>query len=500
MSTSSDEHAMFAAALEFESQEERLQFLDEACGRDGVLRQRLGRLLDLHDAADDFLEQPVLQAETGCIAEGAGSKIGAYQLLEQIGEGGMGVVYMAAQQEQVKRNVAIKIIKPGMDSKQVIARFEAERQALAMMEHQNIARVLDAGTTESGRPYFVMELVRGTPVTEFCQTEQLGSEQRLALFVDVCGAVQHAHQKGIIHREIKPTNVLVTMNDGQPIVKMIDFGVAKAINQQLTERTLFTHYAQMIGTPLYMSPEQAEMSGLDIDTRSDVYSLGVLLYELLTETTPFDKQRLNEVSYDEMRRIIREEEPPKPSTRLSTIGSHETICDRRRANARRLSHALRGELDWIALKALDKNRLRRYQTVKDLADDIQRFLNGEPVEACPPSVFYRTRKTLYKYRRTVAAGLTIVTLLAVGAVVATSWPLSPSWAKTQIRRDKRYSSLGDSTDSMSSAGSPPDLTNRAAASERTFTAGDFRAASKLLVDSKSISGSVTFFSSLREMR
>jgi serine/threonine protein kinase len=279
--------------------------------------------------------------------EEVGASIGPYKLLEQIGEGGMGVVYMAAQQTPVKRKVAIKVIKPGMDTKQVIARFEAERPALALMDHPNIARVVDAGATESGRPYFVMELVRGIPLTDYCQREALGLEQRLALFVDVCHAVQHAHLRGIIHRDIKPSNVMVTLHDGISVVKMIDFCVAKAMNQQLTEKTLFTNYSQMIGTPLYMSPEQAEMSGLDVDTRSDIYSLGVLLYEILTETTPFEQQRLKEAGYDEMRRIIREEEPPRASTRVSTLQNQsQTLSDQRRTNLAQLGRALRSELDW----------------------------------------------------------------------------------------------------------------------------------------------------------
>ena len=289
------------------------------------------------------------------------------------------------------------------------------------MEHQNIARVLDAGATDSGRPYFVMELVRGIPVTDYCRRERLSPEQRLHLFIDVCRAVQHAHHKGVIHRDIKPSNVMVTLHDGEPVVKMIDFGVAKATTQQLTDRTLFTNYAQIIGTPLYMSPEQAEMSGLDVDTRSDIYSLGVLLYELLTDTTPFEKDRLKEVGYDEMRRIICEEDPPKPSTRLSTISSaQETISDRRRAEARRMRQALRGDLDWIVIKALEKNRQRRYQTAKDFADDVQRYIQAEPVEACPPSVAYRARKLLRKYRAIATAVGAIGLILVIGTIVATS--------------------------------------------------------------------------------
>ncbi len=416
-----DEHSIFMAALECEDEQSQREFIREACGENGPLRERVARLLRVHESASDFLEKPVLSAPEETLSEGPGTLIGSYKLLEQIGEGGMGVVYMAAQQQPVKRKVAIKIIKPGMDTRQVIARFEAERQALALMEHENIARVLDAGATDSGRPYFVMELVRGIPVTEYCRRERLAPEPRMRLFVDVCHAVQHAHHKGIIHRDIKPSNVMVTLHDGEPVVKMIDFGVAKATNQQLTDRTLFTNYAQMIGTPLYMSPEQAEMSGLDVDTRSDIYSLGVLLYELLTDTTPFEKDRLKEVGYDEMRRIICEEDPPKPSTRLSTIGAaRETISDRRRADARRMSQALRGELDWIVVKSLEKNRSRRYQTAKDFAEDVLRYLNGEPVEACPPSVAYLARKFLGRHRGLVASTCAIGLMLITGTVIATS--------------------------------------------------------------------------------
>ena len=294
------------------------------------------------------------------IAEQPGMVIGPYKLVEQIGEGGFGVVFMAEQQQPVRRKVALKVLKPGMDTRQVVARFEAERQALALMDHPNIAHVFDGGTTSTGRPYFVMELVRGVPVTEFCDRSGLAIRQRLGLFVDVCQAIQHAHQKGVIHRDIKPNNVLVTLHDGRPVAKVIDFGIAKAMGQQLTDKTLVTNFAQMIGTPLYMSPEQAEMSGLDVDTRSDIYALGVLLYELLTGTTPYEKGRLSKVSYDEMRRIIREEEPPKPSARISTQGKlSTTVSQKREGDPRKLSKLFRGELDWIVMKALEKDRNRR---------------------------------------------------------------------------------------------------------------------------------------------
>jgi tetratricopeptide (TPR) repeat protein len=346
--------------------------------------------------------------------------VGPHKLLEQIGEGGFGVVFMAEQQEPIRRKVAVKVLKPGMDSKQVIARFEAERQALALMDHPNIARALDAGQTASGRPYFVMDLVKGLPITEFCDQAQFTPRERLELFVSVCAAVQHAHHKGIIHRDLKPTNVLVTLQDGAPLVKVIDFGIAKALGQQLTDKTLHTGFAQMIGTPLYMSPEQAALSNVDVDTRSDVYSLGVLLYELLTGTTPFTKEQLSRVGYDEMRRIIREVEPPRPSTRLSTMGqAATTISTQRKSDPKRLSQLFRGELDWIVMKALDKDRNRRYETASAFARDVQRYLANEPVEACPPSAAYRLRKMLYRHRRVVIPAAAFVVLLATAAVTST---------------------------------------------------------------------------------
>src|SRR5215813_13938632 len=318
-----DIDSLLGAALECTSAEARAAYLDQACGGDAELRRRVEKLLDAHARAGHFLES--LPPNPGAtvedpVTERPGSVIGAYKLLEQIGEGGFGIVFLAEQQEPIRRKVALKVLKPGMDTRQVIARFEAERQALALMDHLHIARVLDAGQTSGGRPYFVMELVKGLPITQFCDQGQLTLRERLELFGHVCQAVQHAHQKGIIHRDIKPSNVLVTRHDGAPLVKVIDFGIAKALGQQLTDKTLYTGFAQMIGTPLYKSPEQAALSNVDVDTRSDVYSLGVLLYELLTGTTPFTKERLKDASYDEIRRIIREEEPAKPSTRMSTLG------------------------------------------------------------------------------------------------------------------------------------------------------------------------------------
>ena len=408
--------------------DERPAFLNKVCKGDDALRERVEALLRAHDDPESFLDK--LAVEFGAtadlspavppLAERPGTLIGPYKLLEQIGEGGMGVVYMADQQTPIRRRVALKIIKAGMDTRQVIARFGAERQALALMDHSNIARVFDAGATASGRPYFVMELVRGIPITEYCDRNNLPVRERLELFVQVCQAVQHAHQKGIIHRDLKPTNVLVTLYDGRPVPKVIDFGIAKATNHQLTEKTLFTAFADMVGTPLYMSPEQAEMTGLDIDTRSDIYSLGVLLYELLTGTTPFDQQRLREAAYIEMLRIIREEEPPLPSTRLSTLGETRTAtAARRQVDSRQLSQLVEGDLDWIVMKSLEKDRTRRYDTANNLAADILRHLRDEPVEACPPTAAYRFRKYARRNRVTLVTASLVAAALIAGTVAST---------------------------------------------------------------------------------
>jgi serine/threonine protein kinase len=417
--------SLLGEAVEHSSPEERAAFLDKACAGDTARRARVEELLRAHQAAGNFLQgnrppaEPVATANEP-ITERPGTVIGPYKLLEQIGEGGFGVVFMAEQTQPVRRKVALKVIKPGMDTRQIIARFEAERQALALMDHPNIAHILDGGETASGRPYFVMELVRGIPITEFCDQNHLPVRERLDLFLCVCQAVQHAHQKGIIHRDLKPSNMLVTLHDDKAVVKVIDFGIAKATGQQLTEKTLFTNFAQMIGTPLYMSPEQAQMSGLDVDTRSDIYALGVLLYELLTGTTPFDKERLRTAGYDEIRRIIREEEPHKPSTRISTLGRAATVVStNRKSDPTRLSQLVRGELDWIVMKCLEKDRNRRYETANGLAMDVQRYLRDESVQACPPSTSYRLRKFARKYRTLLRVTGGFVLLLVLAAAVST---------------------------------------------------------------------------------
>jgi hypothetical protein len=357
--------------------------------------------------------------------------------LEEIGEGGFGVIFLAEQIQPVRRKVALKILKAGMDSKQVVARFEAERQALALMDHPNIARVFDGGSTPSGRPYFVMELVRGVPITDFCDQNQLAPRERLGLFLQVCAAVQHAHQKGVIHRDLKPSNVLVSRHDATPVVKVIDFGVAKALGQELTDKTLFTGLGQMVGTPLYMSPEQAGMSDLDVDTRSDVYSLGVLLYELLTGTTPFTKERFKTAGYDEIRRIIREEDPPKPSTRLSeSKASLSSISAQRHTEPANLAKLVRGELDWVVMKALEKDRSRRYESPSALAADVERYLRDEPVTAGAPSGCYRFRKFARRNRGPVLAG-TLVLLALVGGVIGTTAGMLGEKAARLAEADQR---------------------------------------------------------------
>ena len=422
MTNSKDQaQSLFLNALEIPTEAERAAYVIAQCGADRELRQEVEELLDHARRLGPFLE-PVGEADDATIAhhisERPGTVIGPYKLLQQIGEGGMGVVFMAEQSQPLQRTVALKIIKPGMDTRQVVSRFEAERQAVAMMDHPNIAKVLDAGTTDSGRPYFVMELVKGVPITKYCDEKHLPLCERLELFVQVCHAVQHAHQKGIIHRDIKPNNVLVAEYDNRAVPKVIDFGVAKATAQKLTERTMFTEFGQVLGTMEYMSPEQSKFNQLDIDTRSDIYSLGVLLYELLAGSTPFGGKRLHEAAFDEMLRIIREEEPPKPSTRLSSIDTLPSVAANRHTEPTRLSKDVRGELDWIVMKALEKDRNRRYETASGFAADIQRHLHDEPVEAGPPTYAYRLKKFVRRNKVGVIAGSAIGLALAAGLILA----------------------------------------------------------------------------------
>jgi len=426
---------VFLAALEVADLAKRRLFLDQACAGDAELRAAVEELLTTQADAEQFfaegvsslispadgIEPAASPTNARIFEEKPGTVIGRYKLLQKIGEGGYGVVYMAEQEQPVRRRVALKVIKLGMDTKNVIARFEAERQALAMMDHPNIARVFDAGATETGRPFFVMELVNGVKITEYCDQNQLGLEQRLELFIQTCRAIQHAHQKGIIHRDIKPSNILVTLHDGVPVPKVIDFGIAKATEERLTDKTLFTAHAQLIGTPAYMSPEQVELSGLDLDTRSDIYSLGVLLYELLTGKTPFDTNELLKSGVDEMRRTLREREPATPSSRLRTLAGEELTktAMQRHVEPPQLLSQLHGDLDWIIMKALEKDRNRRYETANGLAMDIQRYLDNEPIVARPPSNIYRLQKLVRRNRIVFLAGGAVSAALLIGTVTST---------------------------------------------------------------------------------
>ncbi len=418
------EKELFDQALDLDPAE-RAAFVRRECSGDAVLCDRMIALLAAHDVTTAFLpQQPRTLAVTpeDLPGEAPGDVLGRYKLLERVGEGGCGVVYVAEQTEPVRRRVALKVIKLGMDTRQVVARFEAERQALALMDHPNIAKVLDAGATELGRPYFVMELVRGIPITHYCDQNQLGTQARLDLFIQVCHAIQHAHQKGVIHRDIKPSNILVTVNDGQPVPKVIDFGIAKATEGRLTDATIYTQLHQFIGTPAYMSPEQAEMTSLDIDTRSDIYSLGVLLYELLAGRTPFEAKDLMAAGLDAMRRIVREQEPARPSTRLATLLGDElsTTAKRRSTEPPKLVRQLQGDLDWIVMKCLEKDRTRRYETANGLAADLTRHRTNEPVLARPPSTAYRLQKACRRNRAAFAVAALIAVVL-LGATAFSAW-------------------------------------------------------------------------------
>ena len=425
---------LFLMALEIADSLARSAMLDKACGSNLELRAQVNALLTASERAGSFLVEPAVAAVFAASGgpartyahdppEGIGTIIaGRYKLIEAIGEGGMGSVYVAQQTDPVRRLVALKVIKAGMDSRQVLTRFEAERQALALMEHPNIAKVFDAGATDANHPFFVMELIKGVTITEFCDQRHLSPRQRLELFIPVCHAIQHAHQKGVIHRDIKPNNVLVALYDGKPVPKVIDFGIAKTAGQPLTDRTLVTGFGAVVGTPEYMSPEQAELNQIDIDTRSDVFALGVLLYELLTGTTPLDRKRLGKAALLEILRLVREEEPPRPSTRLSTSDALPAIAANRGTETALLARLMRGDLDLIVMKALEKDRSRRYETASGLARDVQRYLADEAVEARSPSVRYKLGRLI---RRNRAATLTAAAMLLVliGGIVGTTWGL-----------------------------------------------------------------------------
>ncbi len=427
---------IFHNAIEIAEPAKRAAYLENACKRDYKLRAEVEALLRAHEKAGDFLEAPGLEPdatlEESAGIKGPGTKIGRYELLELIGEGGMGLVYLAEQQEPLRRRVALKIVKLGMDTKQVIARFEAERQALALLDHTNIAHVFDAGTTKAGRPYFVMEYVEGVSITKYCDEQKLNIEERLELFKQVCEGVQHAHQKGIIHRDIKPSNILVSNHGDKAVPKIIDFGIAKAITQPLTEETFFTHEGQLLGTPEYMSPEQVDLATQDIDTRSDIYSLGVLLYVLLAGVLPFDRESLEHAGFAELQRTIREEEPPLPSTRLTNLGKDaKVIAENRRTQIVTLTRRLHRELEWIPMKAMRKDRTRRYRSASELADDIQNYLTGTPLIAGPESTVYRARKFVRKHAGSVATAALVAVIIVLGLVASTALSFRAENARKQ---------------------------------------------------------------------
>ena len=465
---------IFAEALDLPVAE-HAAFLDRVCAHDPAMRARIAALLAGHFAATDFLaHSPVERPPASRIEEKPGDVIGRYTLVRKIGDGGCGVVYLAEQHEPVRRHVALKVIKLGMDTRQVIARFEAERQALAMMNHPDIARVFDAGATDAGRPYFVMEFVDGVPITKYCDEHRLTMTARLELFARVCLALQHAHQKGIVHRDVKPSNILVATHEGIAAPKVIDFGIAKATQGRLTEQTLFTGFDQFIGTPAYMSPEQAELRDLDIDTRSDVYALGVLLYELLSGRPPYDPKSLIHAGVEEIRRIIREVDPPRPSTRLATLteADRATVALLRSAAPTQHSSALRGDLDWIVMHCLEKNRDRRYSTAHELADDVRRHLRQEPVVARPPSVLYRTGKFVARNRLACASAAALATALVVGTVVSVNQAIRATRAEHLARAERDTALAATRAEALARA----DAQRRQEQAEDllTFMLGDFR--------------------------
>jgi serine/threonine protein kinase/tetratricopeptide (TPR) repeat protein len=489
--------SIFLAAAEKTTAAERAAYLDVACASDPALRERVERLLAAQSKVSGFLEAaaPALigTVEQSPLSECPGTQVGPYKLLEPIGEGGMGTVWMAQQTEPIQRRVAVKVVKEGMDSRQVLARFEAERQALALMEHPNIARVLDAGKAPSGRPYFVMELVKGQPITKYCDEKRLGVRERLELFGDVCRAVQHAHQKGIIHRDLKPSNVLVAPYDGKPVVKVIDFGVAKAAGQRLTDKTLFTGFGALVGTPEYMSPEQAEVNNQDIDTRSDIYSLGVLLYELLTSSTPLTRARVREAALLEVLRVIREEEPPRPSTRLSeSKEALPSISAQRQTEPAKLTKLVRGELDWIVMKALEKDRSRRYETANGFARDIQRYLADEPVEACPPSRAYRLRKFARKNRKALVTASAFLVLLVTAAFVSTWLAIRALQAETTANTNANQARLNAEEAERSAQKARDEASAKAAAleAEQQAREGETRARQQAFAALRSMTADV----------
>jgi WD40 repeat protein len=498
MAEPAGEQSIFLHAIALPTPADRAAYLDDVCRDQPALRAELEALLAAHDRLGGALPptgpEPagVAAAAPAAVAPGTGASeavgtmlAGRYRLLEAIGEGGMGTVWMARQTEPVKRLVAVKLIKPGMDSRAVLARFEQERQALALMDHPNIAKVLDAGTAPDGRPFFVMELVKGVPITRYCDEHRLTPPQRLELLVPVCQAIQHAHTKGIIHRDISPSNVLVARYDDQPVPKVIDFGIAKATGPQLTAQTVHTGLGAVVGTVEYMSPEQAGFNQLDVDTRSDVYALGVLLYELLTGSPPFSRQELETAGALEMLRLIREQEPPKPSTKLSTADGLPSLAANRGTEPKRLTALVRGELDWIVMKALEKERARRYETASGLARDIQRYLTDEPVEAGPPGIGYRLRKFARRYKKLLATAAAFLALLVVAAAVSTwlaVWALAAERdARAQQRqtqaaldreRDARADlsqALDDQTKALHALGLEKQATQRALAAEQRLT-------------------------------